>query len=77
MIFPEISLQDWVRRHPQLRVIEVQCLQCDGTIKTEKPFIAKDYLGLLALNCPSCGIEHRTYTGLPYSKSEIEAWNSL
>ena len=74
MIFPNVSKADWIKKHPGLTSIEVECLECHGQISTDQPFVTKDYVGLSASKCPHCNTSHKAYTGVPYSPEEIEAW---
>lgn len=76
MIYPNVTLESWLEKHPSLEVIKVECLECKHEIPTLKPFITKDYLGLSASHCPNCKVEHRAYTGIAYSESEKSAWFS-
>jgi hypothetical protein len=77
MLFPDVTLKEWIKKYPALSAIEVECLHCSGTILTEKPFVTKDYVGLSASECPHCKVPHKAYTGIPYSKEELEAWYQL
>lgn len=76
MIYLDVSTLEWLRRYPSLEILEMSCLNCASAIQTLKPFRTKDYVGLASFNCPSCGISHKAYAAIPYSKSEINAWFS-
>lgn len=75
MFFPEYTTEEWLTTHPELRILKTECLECGGEIKTTKPYVTPDYIGLAAFNCPDCGVQHRAFSSIPYSKSEIEAWS--
>tara|TARA_Y100000034_G_C6910321_1_gene424375 strand:+ start:4234 stop:4482 length:249 start_codon:yes stop_codon:yes gene_type:complete len=75
MIFPDVTLEEWLKRYPELEVIEGTCRFCGNKRRTTKPFITKDYAELRSKRC-SCGKDHHiSSTSIPISKSEIEFWN--
>ncbi len=74
MIFPDIFLKEWLLRYPGLEILTTHCLKCNDEIQTLKPFITKDYVGLAAFKCPTCGVSHKAYASIPYSQAEIDTW---
>lgn len=54
MIFPEISLNDWLKVYPDLKVKKVSC-SCGNTLESTIPFISKSYIGLTTPSKCSCG----------------------
>jgi hypothetical protein len=76
VIFPDISKDEWMERHPGIKAIEVECLECHGWIPVEKPFLTRDYAGLAASECPNCKAPYKAYTGVPHSQKELHAWYS-
>jgi hypothetical protein len=72
MIYPDVSLEKWLEKYPGLNIIEVECLDCHGIIRTETPFMTKDYIGLSVSTCPNCHVSHKACTAMPYSKQEKE-----
>lgn len=54
MIFPDISIQEWKRKYPTLECVETRCIDCNAPVIAVKPYITKDYVGLVSNPC-SCG----------------------
>lgn len=48
MIFPDVKLEDWVKKH-HLKVRKERCSKCGKYSKTDKPFISKEWIGLAAI----------------------------
>lgn len=75
MIFPEITLEEWLERYPDLAVRKERCNGCcKKFIKTNKPFIEKDWVGLAAI-C-ECGF-HGASSMLPRSQEMKELVSNL
>lgn len=55
MIFPDITTEEWCKRHPPLVVQRTNCLRCKNVVLTSIPFIEKDWVGLLSPPCTNCG----------------------
>jgi len=55
MIYPNISLKEWLKLFPGLAVQDITC-SCGKSGKTTRPAISKDYVGLAAPPC-ICGDE--------------------
>lgn len=55
MIFPDVSLESWLKKYPALKVRKGKCPQCGSRIKTETPFVSSDWAGLT--NICSCGYD--------------------
>ena len=49
MIFPEIPLEEWLKKHPDLEVRKDRCTDCGKSITTDKPFLSKEWIGLAAI----------------------------
>lgn len=54
MIFVTNSLEDWLKKHPDLYVCETKCNACGQTRKADRPFISKGWAGLISEKC-KCG----------------------
>lgn len=54
MIYPNISLEEWLEKHP-IEPVEGKCY-CGRIHRTTKPVILKDYIGLVANKC-DCGVK--------------------
>lgn len=54
MIHPKVSLEAWLSKYPDLKIVTKECDACGKTIRTTIPFISKDYVGLDAPRC-ECG----------------------
>ena len=56
MIFLDISTEEWMHQHEELRVETRKCVSCrKSKIATTRPFIEKGWVGLIAPPCHSCG----------------------
>jgi len=80
MIFPNISLQDWLNTHNELEVETDTCECCGREMKTTIPFVEHDWVGLLAPEC-KCGESGGFYTQAPRTEKSKnfmkEAYYSL
>lgn len=54
MIFPEISAEEWCKRFPGLEIREYKCPYCRKKRIINIPTYEKDWVGLIAKDCP-CG----------------------
>jgi hypothetical protein len=59
MIYPDVSLQDWLKKYPELDVLERTCPACGTIRKADRPFVRKGYAGVEAGNC-ICGKDPST-----------------
>ena len=55
MIFPQVTLQEWMRRFPGLEPESAEC-SCGKRGQTTVPVISKDWVGLAMPKC-ICGDE--------------------
>lgn len=51
MIFPKVSLIDWMKKHPELEILSKKCDNCDKILRSVKPFVDGIYAGLIACDC--------------------------
>jgi hypothetical protein len=54
MIYPDISLIDWMKKYPDLVVVKRNCSHCKEEQQATIPFIDFDVVGLVSADCP-CG----------------------
>jgi len=77
MIFPEVSTENWIKKHDELVIEEGICNHCEKPLRTTKPFIEKGFVGLISNDC-SCGKNtNQAMTMVPTSDSEIHYWNQF
>lgn len=56
MLFPKVSLSEWISKFPGLEPQDVTCA-CGVKGKTTEPVITKDWVGLAMPKCSRCGDE--------------------
>ena len=49
MIFPEVNLDEWLKKYPALEVEKERCANCGASVEINKPFIMKDWVGIAAI----------------------------
>lgn len=77
MIYPDVTLEEWLKRYPDLKVVTGICDGCGGPKPTIKPFRFKHGVGLECLPC-SCGKgRHSSSTMLITETKEIEKWREI
>lgn len=54
MIFPDVSVVEWIKKYPSLSEVTTSCFDCGREIVANKPFITKHYVGLVSSKC-ICG----------------------
>lgn len=74
MIFPDISLAEWLSRHPELKVRQTSCITCSRPIVADRPYISAKYLGLVSRPC-ECGSTRTVCdNGITRTRDEHIAW---
>ena len=63
MIFTDASVNEWLRKYPELKIITGNCDHCGAPMRTTRPFVTRDYAGLIAHDC-SCGQNRHTALSL-------------
>lgn len=77
MIYPEISLDEWLSKYKGLKIAKANCNSCGEIMESSIPFISSEYIGLTSPKC-KCGISFtRVESALPRTKEEQDYWNSL
>jgi len=77
MIFPEISLDAWLKKYPDLEVKQGKCDYCDASLETTRPFISKDFVGLKAPKCPCGKGRHTTMVAITNSENAFTYWEDV
>lgn len=54
MIYPEVSLKDWLKKYPVLEIKKIKCHHCRVPMIADIPFIEKNWIGLESKDC-ACG----------------------
>jgi hypothetical protein len=77
MIFPEVTIEEWINKFPELEVISRRCDYCGSIMKSEKPFLMKGYAGLVSPNC-KCGKNRGLCSSrITISDYEHKRWNKF
>lgn len=81
MIFPSSSLNEWLKKYPELDYFisdtqkrKAKCSNCQKISLPKKPFMSKDYIGLLSEECEHCGKPHFVSVSSPRSVEEEQRW---
>lgn len=72
MIYPEVSLKDWLKKYPVLEIRRQKCRSCSSVQLTNIPFIEKDWIGLKSLDC-QCGKYKAISVSIANPNSEFRA----
>lgn len=77
MIYPDVSLEDWLKRYPELDLLEKECDHCGSLMRANKPFLTKGYAGVLSPKC-ECG-KNKTICSsrVTTSNEEHQRWLNL
>lgn len=77
MIFVNSDLSAWLKKHPGLQVLKLNCDSCNKQMVSNKPFVEKGYVGLISEPC-SCGKnKHVCVSKLTTSIDSFNHWMSL
>lgn len=76
MIYPDIDLEIWCRKHGILTDPE-SCTKCSEQIKMTKPIAIKDYRGVQAQPCDRCGHDSQIARFVPVTIEKLELWELL
>jgi hypothetical protein len=77
VIYPDVPLEQWLKKYPALKIVTNSCKSCGSEISTDKPFVATDYVGLEAHNCQTCGNNQRAMSILITGKSLLKKWENI
>lgn len=76
MIYPDVPVEEWLKKYPTLTVIESVSYPCGCKIKADRPYITKDYAGLESRKCCDKG-QSACSSNVAISKEENDRWNNL
>lgn len=74
MIFPDVNIEEWLRRYPDLKIFKRSCPHCNLDVETNQVFISKDYIGIQLELCPHCGQKVGCSVAIPRTKEKLEQW---
>jgi hypothetical protein len=77
MIYPDVTVEDWIAKHPALEVSKCSCIDCGVEIKSDKPYMSRDYIGLESKPCVCGSTRSKCSSSVPYSSVEQKAWGQL
>lgn len=79
MIYPDVPLEEWLKRYPDLKVIEGKCdnRQCGKTKPTIRPIKFRHGIGLEAFPCECGKGRHGTMTMLITDPDENRKWKEI
>ena len=75
MIYPDVTLAEWLRKYPDLKVITRECSRCGKEVSTTKAFVSADYTGLELEKCSHCGSRERALSYLVTSRKALREWS--
>jgi hypothetical protein len=52
--YPDVPLEDWLKKYPSLTVNKVECFECKKEVTIDKPWMTLHFAGLIAKKCPHC-----------------------
>jgi hypothetical protein len=56
MLYPKVTTKEWIEKYPSLKVKSKTCKNCrKGKVHTTEPCMSKNWVGLIAPKCESCG----------------------
>lgn len=77
MFYPDVSLEEWLEKYPDLYVFGRKCEGCGKTMRTNTPFIMRGYVGLESGDC-SCKKNHsRCSVRITTTDKEHTRWVNL
>lgn len=75
MLYPEVSLQDWIAKHG-LRVRLKKCAKCGTELPTNVPVLIRGYAGL-ETPTHECGRHFNAAIFTPITSDSMKLWNEL
>lgn len=77
MIYPDVHFQEWLERYESLNFVVCTCHFCGEILGSTRPFISKDYIGLVS---PEHKHGNRNITCanmFPYTEQEKASWGAF
>ena len=73
MIYPDVTIEEWLKRYPELSPPDYSrsCHECGTPVHTYKPFIEKDWVGFESNEC-ECGSGFQTWNQIANSEEAYE-----
>jgi len=75
MIFVDVPIEAWLRRYPELSIVEGICNSCERPLKANQPFVTKGYAGLRAEDCLCGENTHTSMSLVSTSRQKHREWN--
>lgn len=77
MIYPDVPLEEWLDRYPELCVVERQCEGCGRLMRASTPFIMKGYVGIESGDCSCKKNYSRCSCRITITNEEHTRWVNL
>ncbi len=79
MIYPDVTLDEWLKRHPDLKVKEGICdnWDCKKPMRTTRPFVYRDGVGLESNDCECGKSKHRSSVMIVTRPEAVEQWREI
>lgn len=77
MIYPNISLESWLEKYPDLKVQKLVCTNCGETMISTIPFLSKGYAGIESPPCVCGQNTHKCSSAITITKESFEKWNNI
>lgn len=72
----EFTTEEWIEKHPRLRIMTGSCDGCGKKLKTTRPFMSNGYAGLKAPDC--CERQrHSCMTMVTTNEKSFAKWNEI
>lgn len=76
MIYPDIPLNEWRRKYPDLDILVRTCDHCGARMETSRPFISANYIGLTTPPCVCGRNRFGASSTITRTKSERDLWDN-
>jgi len=77
VIYPDVSLEEWLRRYPDLKPKTGLCDACGGPKPTVKPFRYRHGVGIQSEPCKCGKGRHSTSVMLVTDEKHIQMWTEI
>lgn len=77
MIYPDVSIEEWLSKHKGLKVSIGKCNSCGAELRSTVPFLFKYGVGLESPKCPCGSGTNKCATMLVTNEQEVERWNEI
>lgn len=77
MIPAGMTIKEWLKRYPELDLLNSKCNACNQPMTECKPFRDRNYAGIESLPC-KCGKNFNKWSSaVTITKEEHERWNKI